>query len=44
MTNTLRGHHVVVTGGGAGLGAAIAGAFAEAGADLTLMSLSLIHI
>ena len=40
MTHTLRGQHVVVTGGGAGLGAAIAGAFAAAGADLTLMSRS----
>jgi 3-hydroxybutyrate dehydrogenase len=33
----LRGRHVVVTGGGRGLGAAIAGAIAGEGADLTVM-------
>ena len=37
MTRTLRGRHVVVTGGGAGLGAAIAAAFASDAATLTLM-------
>jgi NAD(P)-dependent dehydrogenase (short-subunit alcohol dehydrogenase family) len=36
-TNVLRGHHAVVTGGGRGLGAAIATALASRGADLTLM-------
>jgi NAD(P)-dependent dehydrogenase (short-subunit alcohol dehydrogenase family) len=35
--NSLRGHHAVVTGGGRGLGAAIATALAARGADLTLM-------
>ena len=37
MTRALRGRHVVVTGGGAGLGAAIAAAFASDAATLTLM-------
>ena len=37
MSGTLRGRHVVVTGGGGGLGGAIASAFADQGADLTLM-------
>jgi hypothetical protein len=37
MTHTLRGRHVVVTGGGGGLGAAIAAAFASDAATLTLM-------
>jgi NAD(P)-dependent dehydrogenase (short-subunit alcohol dehydrogenase family) len=37
MTDTLRGRHVVVTGGGGGLGAAIAAAFASDAATLTLM-------
>ncbi len=37
MTRPLRGLHVVVTGGGGGLGAAIAAAFAAEGATLTLM-------
>lgn len=33
----LRGRHVVVTGGGTGVGAAIAGVFAGAGANVTVM-------
>jgi NAD(P)-dependent dehydrogenase (short-subunit alcohol dehydrogenase family) len=37
MTRPLRGRHVVVTGGGGGLGAAIAAAFASDAATLTLM-------
>jgi NAD(P)-dependent dehydrogenase (short-subunit alcohol dehydrogenase family) len=37
MTHTLRGRHVVVTGGGGGLGAEIAAAFASDAATLTLM-------
>ncbi len=37
MSEWLRGRHVVVTGGGGGLGAAVAGALAADGADLTLM-------
>ena len=37
MTRPLRGSHVVVTGGGGGLGAAIAAAFASDAATLTLM-------
>ena len=37
MTHTLRGRHVIVTGGGGGLGAAIAAAFASDAATLTLM-------
>jgi len=36
-TDFLRGHHAVVTGGGRGLGAAIAAALASHGADVTLM-------
>lgn len=41
MTSMLRGRHVVVTGGGGGLGATIVGALAAEGADLTLMSRTL---
>jgi NAD(P)-dependent dehydrogenase (short-subunit alcohol dehydrogenase family) len=37
VSDWLRGKHVVVTGGGGGLGAAIAAALAVDGADLTLM-------
>jgi NAD(P)-dependent dehydrogenase (short-subunit alcohol dehydrogenase family) len=37
MTHTLRGRHVIVTGGGGGLGAEIAAAFASDAATLTLM-------
>jgi NAD(P)-dependent dehydrogenase (short-subunit alcohol dehydrogenase family) len=37
VSTWLRGKHVVVTGGGGGLGAAIAAALAVDGADLTLM-------
>lgn len=37
MTRPIRGSHVVVTGGGGGLGAAIAAAFAGEGGTLTLM-------
>jgi NAD(P)-dependent dehydrogenase (short-subunit alcohol dehydrogenase family) len=37
VSDSLRGKHVVVTGGGGGLGAAIAAALAAEGADLTLM-------
>jgi NAD(P)-dependent dehydrogenase (short-subunit alcohol dehydrogenase family) len=37
MSGWLRGRHAVVTGGGGGLGAAIAAALAAEGADLTLM-------
>lgn len=37
MTGSLRGRHVIVTGGGGGLGAAIASAFAADGATLTVM-------
>ena len=37
MTRPIRGSHVVVTGGGAGLGREIAAAFAADGATLTLM-------
>jgi NAD(P)-dependent dehydrogenase (short-subunit alcohol dehydrogenase family) len=38
MTRRLSGQHAVVTGGGRGLGAAIAGALAAEGAALTLMA------
>jgi NAD(P)-dependent dehydrogenase (short-subunit alcohol dehydrogenase family) len=38
---TLAGRHAVVTGGGRGIGAAIAGALADAGASLTLLGRSL---
>ncbi len=37
MSPYLRGHHVVVTGGGGGLGRAIAGALAAEGAAVTVM-------
>ncbi len=37
MSTSLRGRHAVVTGGSRGLGAAIAKALAEAGADVTIM-------
>lgn len=37
MSSDLRGQHAVVTGGGRGLGTAIAAALAAAGADVTLM-------
>ena len=40
MRTRVDGPHVVITGGGAGLGAAIAGAFASTGARLTLMGRS----
>ena len=40
MTTKVEGPHVVITGGGAGLGAAIANAFAATGACLTLMGRS----
>ncbi|HEY2805949.1 MAG TPA: SDR family oxidoreductase [Gemmatimonadales bacterium] len=37
MTRHLQGHHAIVTGGGRGIGAAIATELAKAGANLTLM-------
>ena len=41
MSDSLRGKHVVVTGGGGGLGSALAAALAAEGADLTLMGRTL---
>jgi len=41
VSGWLDGRHVVVTGGGSGLGAAIAGALAAEGANLTLMGRTL---
>jgi 3-hydroxybutyrate dehydrogenase len=41
VRDSLRGKHVVVTGGGGGLGSALAAALAAEGADLTLMGRTL---
>ncbi|HUG16302.1 MAG TPA: SDR family NAD(P)-dependent oxidoreductase [Thermomicrobiales bacterium] len=40
-TEPLSGQHAIVTGGGRGIGAAIAGEFARLGADITIMGRSL---
>jgi NAD(P)-dependent dehydrogenase (short-subunit alcohol dehydrogenase family) len=40
MSGTLAGRHAVVTGGGRGIGAAVASALADAGAKVTLMGRS----
>ena len=40
----LNDHHALVTGAGRGLGEACALALAEAGAEISLVALSLIHI
>ena len=40
-TRTLQGRHAVVTGGGRGIGLAIAGTLSGAGASVTVMGLEL---